>query len=527
MTDLGTAELARCGGHEALLFRENTLATKAIDEYMKLVAQDYLHETLGEVVRRLCASDEDCEVDPSKCPGPELMQHQARLQNSCEEVFQSIVHSHSWFPAELGSVFSSWRDACKARGSEALGSRLVCASLFLRLLCPAILAPSLFGLAPEHPAPGPARALTLIAKVIQNLANRAPFGEKEAYMGFMTGFLEEHGPAMQRFLEQVAMVDVGAAPSSYQGTDLALRLAVLHAQLCTIFAELDQATRESLEPLPTILRAIEEGRPVPVSVPLRLPPPPVQVHASFHAKDKPGFLLPRDLPKHSPLISKSQSLRCDHGAGCRAWRRPDDPHPSRPTRVQRTQSVPARRLARRPSAGPRPLPKGSVHAGPAPRGRPWSRASASLPRKSSVPWQRQLDQPRGKDQAPGTHRPVGKLAELQCEVAALREEQKAMSGLLESLRTQLRAMAEQQVQLGGRLQDLDSRLGERLRAEHVPPNWEGPRRESWERRLADVENAQTQLREALQSLKLLPGTAGFPGGQATPLGGPCVNGDTP
>lgn len=48
MTDLGTAELARCGGREALLFRENTLATKAIDEYMKLVAQDYLQETLGE-----------------------------------------------------------------------------------------------------------------------------------------------------------------------------------------------------------------------------------------------------------------------------------------------------------------------------------------------------------------------------------------------------------------------------------------------------------------------------------------------
>lgn len=71
------------------------------------------------------------------------------------------------------------------------------------------------------------------------------FGEKEAYMGFMTGFLEEHGPAMQRFLEQVAMVDVGAAPSSYQGTDLALRLAVLHAQLCTIFAELDQVRQST------------------------------------------------------------------------------------------------------------------------------------------------------------------------------------------------------------------------------------------------------------------------------------------
>lgn len=60
-------------------------------------------------------------------------------------------------------------------------------------------------------------------------------------MDFMNGFLEDHGPAMQHFLDQVAMVDVDAAPSSYQGSsDLALQLAVLHAQLCTIFAELDQ-----------------------------------------------------------------------------------------------------------------------------------------------------------------------------------------------------------------------------------------------------------------------------------------------
>lgn len=69
MTDLGTAELARSGGREALLFRENTLATKAIDEYMKLVAQDYLQETLGEqswagvrgLVEPARATQEKCE----------------------------------------------------------------------------------------------------------------------------------------------------------------------------------------------------------------------------------------------------------------------------------------------------------------------------------------------------------------------------------------------------------------------------------------------------------------------------------
>ncbi|XP_003504751.1 RAS protein activator like-3 isoform X1 [Cricetulus griseus] len=529
VTDLGTAELVRCGGREALLFRENTLATKAIDEYMKLVAQEYLQETLGEVVRCLCASTEDCEVDPSKCPAPELSKHQARLRNSCERVFETIIHSYNWFPAELGNVFSSWREACRARGSEALGPRLVCASLFLRLLCPAILAPSLFGLVPEHPAPGPARTLTLIAKVIQNLANRAPFGEKEAYMAFMNSFLEDHGPAMQHFLDQVAVVDANATSSGYQGSgDLALQLAVLHVQLCTIFAELDQTTQDSLEPLPTILRAIEEGRPVPVSVPMRLPRITNQVHSSFSSGEKPGFLAPRDLPKHTPLVSKSQSLRSFQGAGSWARRRPDEERSQqRPRRVQRTQSVPARRPARRrPSAGPRTRPKDSLRTGPAPCGQTWTGASASLPRKPSVPWQRQLDQPRDRYQPLGTHRPVSKLAEIQCEVAALREEQKALSRLVESLSAHIQALTEQQEQLRCQLQDLDSRLGagiSKLDSEGGLPSNGSHRLKSLEHRLTEMECTQDQLRDALHSLQLLSGTPGS-WSQPLPLKTACVNG---
>lgn len=57
--------------------------------------------------------------------------------------------------------------------------------------------------------------------------------------------------------------------------------------------------------------------------------------------------------------------------------------------------------------------------------------------------------------------PPLQLAELQCEVAALREEQKMLSRLVESLSTHIRALTEQQQQLRGQLEDLDSKIGGR------------------------------------------------------------------
>lgn len=44
------------------MFRGNSLATKAMESYMKLVAGNYLQETLGEFIRSALESNDNCEV---------------------------------------------------------------------------------------------------------------------------------------------------------------------------------------------------------------------------------------------------------------------------------------------------------------------------------------------------------------------------------------------------------------------------------------------------------------------------------
>ncbi|XP_047435522.1 RAS protein activator like-3 [Mugil cephalus] len=333
LIDLGSAEVERLGEKEALIFRENTLATKAIDEYMKLVGQKYLIDTLGDFITRLYASEENCEVDPRKCPAADLSNSQKHLRETCEEVVQKIIEVHGPFPEELNKIFSRWVEVCEDQGRVEIGQRLISASLFLRFLCPAILSPSLFGLTQPYPEPNTLRTLTLTAKVIQNLANFTLFGEKEEYMLFMNEFLQQHWDGMRGFLQTVSNQDTEMPMTSFDGyVDLPLRLAVLQGLLVDIIYQRDQETIDKLQPLPSILNQISES--------LGPEAPRITVSSQM-GQSKPVYVPPKELDKYSPLRSSHQQLPVDsHSPRDRDVRSTRNRGERKP--VSRTQSAPQR-----------------------------------------------------------------------------------------------------------------------------------------------------------------------------------------
>jgi hypothetical protein len=176
-----------------------------MDQYMKIVAMGYLHETVGEAVRQLFEEKRSCEMDPTRGakPAEGLKVLSLHIEALCTAIFESVDRC----PAPLRDVFQNLQQAVTAHFPTETNVRYtsVSAFIFLRLFCPAIINPKLFNMMPDHPTDLTARNLMLVAKSIQNLANMTEFGAKESYMIPVNGLLTRLRGGMVRYLDTIAV----------------------------------------------------------------------------------------------------------------------------------------------------------------------------------------------------------------------------------------------------------------------------------------------------------------------------------
>lgn len=144
-------DLGRTATVEAnLLFRGNSLLTKALDYHMRRLGKEYLEETIGERLYEIDEQDPECEVDPSRIHrADDLERNWNNLVHLTTKIWKSIAGSASRCPPELRLIFRHIRACADDRYGDFLRSvtySSVSGFLFLRFFCPAILNPKLFGL---------------------------------------------------------------------------------------------------------------------------------------------------------------------------------------------------------------------------------------------------------------------------------------------------------------------------------------------------------------------------------------------
>ncbi|GJN90708.1 hypothetical protein Rhopal_003722-T1 [Rhodotorula paludigena] len=210
LADIEVDNNARSQRSAAILFRGNTILTKSVELYLRLIGAEYLDASIGEPIRRICAEKVEIEIDPMKLkPGTK------------DKELQANVHAlHEWTLTLWNSIYDARENDLRqifghiqrvvvdkyGQGEDQKNTRWTCVSafIFLRFFVPAVLNPKLFFIVSGPPDPKSQRTLTLVAKTLQGLANFSSFGQKEPWMLPMNPFVQENTAALVDFIEHVA-----------------------------------------------------------------------------------------------------------------------------------------------------------------------------------------------------------------------------------------------------------------------------------------------------------------------------------
>ena len=197
------------------LFRANSMASKAIDVYMKHVGLPYLKSVLGPIITEISKQNQNPEVDPLRfspkdLKKPEIMQRNwTILKGYMQSIVDAIFSAADHMPKQFKEIFHELQYLVQTKfyKEETVKYTSVSGFIFLRFYAPAILEPKLFGLLDNLADDRTGRTFTLCAKTLQNLGNLVEFGQKEPYMKPMNDFIVAHLAKMREFIDEICALD--------------------------------------------------------------------------------------------------------------------------------------------------------------------------------------------------------------------------------------------------------------------------------------------------------------------------------
>ena len=256
------------------LFRGNTMATKLMTAFTKMTGRQYLTNTVKPLLEELSANlmnGISFEIDPEKT-GEDHAANMEHLRKASQRFLDHIVDSIKVCPVPFRIMAAHLRDEVVRAYPEAKYIS-VGGFIFLRFFCPAILSPDSMNppLLPSVDAKV-RRALILLSKSLQNLANGIEFGVKEPYMVPMNSFITGNDAKVKQFFDDLATSPANEEyePLCSVENAIARELPNLHAKivqnLAKIGTSLTQYKQEDTIPALCLILAelTEEGLNLPV-----------------------------------------------------------------------------------------------------------------------------------------------------------------------------------------------------------------------------------------------------------------------
>ncbi|MEE6526535.1 hypothetical protein FKM82_027222, partial [Ascaphus truei] len=180
---LNMREVNRTGDPNTL-FRSNSLASKSMEQYMKIVGMPFLHEVLRPVISRIFEEKRYVELDPCKIDlnrssrrisfKGSVSEQQVResslesLRGYLGDIMDAILGSVEQCPPGMRLCFKQLHKRVEENfpgpAEQDVKYAAISGFLFLRFFAPAILTPKLFHLREQHADPRTARTLLLLAK---------------------------------------------------------------------------------------------------------------------------------------------------------------------------------------------------------------------------------------------------------------------------------------------------------------------------------------------------------------------------
>ncbi|KAJ3359166.1 hypothetical protein HDU91_004993, partial [Kappamyces sp. JEL0680] len=262
-------------GHDdpKTLFRANSMASKALDVFMKIEGGEYLKATLEDVLKLIVYSKKPFELDPMRweqnlpnkdkrkkdVPEESAEVNSANLKELNLIVTDCIFQTAAKMPKAMKEIFNMIQSTVEAKWPDQAMVRYTSVSgfIFLRFFAPAILGPALFNLRVGILDAQSSRKLTLIAKTLQNLSNFVEFGQKEPFMEPMNSFIVSRIPDMKKFIDTISLAPRDSSTKKI-GQSSAEEIGKDSAELCKmLLGSLDKMSSQT--PPSALLPALTEA----------------------------------------------------------------------------------------------------------------------------------------------------------------------------------------------------------------------------------------------------------------------------